>query len=238
MALQHSTAHYRAPQCCCQLGSAATWRTHLRSRAHARHTGKRCDGGGIKFANSCDVIKQHFPCKMCWKSQGSDQPCYVSMMNAPPEKHPGDCMIEGTHTTHACNTAHTAQHSTARYAPAHTARYAQHTLYAHTLCTLHPHHPHHTTLRTTHTTLRTPSTLCPCLCCSSIICLHCTGLSALLCSALPLPRWLIVCHHIMCHHIIMCVWFGCVCVWFRFGVVESMRWEVHHDLTAMPMRLA
>jgi hypothetical protein len=36
MALQHSTAHYRAPQCCCQLGSAATWHTHLRSRAHAR----------------------------------------------------------------------------------------------------------------------------------------------------------------------------------------------------------
>ena len=38
-----------------------------------REKGKRCDMKGIKFANSCDVIKEHFPCKMCWKSQGSDQ---------------------------------------------------------------------------------------------------------------------------------------------------------------------
>ena len=38
-----------------------------------RDKGKRCDMKGIKFANSCDVIKEHFPCKMCWKSQGSDQ---------------------------------------------------------------------------------------------------------------------------------------------------------------------
>ena len=206
IAAQHSTAHYRAPQCCCQLGSAATWHTHLRSRlAHARRapmTGKRCDGGGIKFANSCDVIKQHFPCKMCWKSQGSDQPCYVSMMNAPPEKHPGDCMIEGTHTTHACNTAH-------------TARYAQHTLYAHTLCTLHPHHPHHTTLRTTHATLRTPSTLCPCLCCGSIIC---TAPASLLCCALHCRSRAgsscvtISCVIISYHHVWLCVVWVCVCV--------------------------
>ena len=31
--------------------------------------GKRCDPAGIKFANSCDTIMKHFPCKMCWKSQ-------------------------------------------------------------------------------------------------------------------------------------------------------------------------
>jgi hypothetical protein len=53
-----------------------------------RQQGKRCDPPGIKFANSCDVIKKHFPCKMCWKSQGSDQPCFVSEMQAPPDKHP------------------------------------------------------------------------------------------------------------------------------------------------------
>ena len=98
-----------------------------------REKGKRCDMKGIKFANSCDVIKEHFPCKMCWKSQGSDQvrrnhfrhhpisglvlvregpdhwsrrclqPCYVSMLSAPAEKHPGDCMIEGLESLNRCD---------------------------------------------------------------------------------------------------------------------------------------
>ena len=194
-----------------------------RSRT-AHMTGKRCDGGGIKFANSCDVIKQHFPCKMCWKSQGSDQPCYVSMMNAPPEKHPGDCMIEGTHTTHACNTAHTAQHST----------HSMHTLYAHYT-------------RTTHTTLHyappTPHYAHPAhsvLVFAAVVssALHRPLCSAVLCTAAPALAHRVSPYHVSSYHIIMCVWFGCVCVWFRFGVVESMRWEVHHDLTAMPMRLA
>jgi hypothetical protein len=165
MTAQHSTAHYitaqhNALQCSAwhcstaqhtteRRSAAANWaallpgtRTCAHALTHQWHTaGKRCDGGGIKFANSCDVIKQHFPCKMCWKSQGSDQPCYVSMMNAPPEKHPGDCMIEGTHTTHACNTAHTAQHSTA------------HTLCTHSMHTTPaPPTPHYTTHHPRHTT--------------------------------------------------------------------------------------
>ena len=59
-----------------------------------RASGKSCEAHGFRFANSCDTIQRYFPCKMCWKSQGADQPAMVTMMSAPPDKHPGDCMIE------------------------------------------------------------------------------------------------------------------------------------------------
>ena len=31
------------------------------------------------------------------------QPCYVSMLSAPAEKHPGDCMIEGLESLNRCD---------------------------------------------------------------------------------------------------------------------------------------
>eukprot|EP01046_Picozoa_sp_COSAG06_P037114 COSAG06_NODE_4157_length_4512_cov_11.193746_3_plen_177_part_00 len=168
----------------------------------------------------------------------------------PPGETPGRLHDRGyARRTHACNTAHTAQHSTAQHAMHQHIQYAMHS--THSMHTLYAHYT-----RTTHTTLHyappTPHYAHPAhsvLVFAAVVSSVCTAPASLLCCALHCRSragsscvtisCVIISYHIMC----VCVVWVCVVVvwvWFinRFGVVESMRWEVHHDLTAMPMRLA
>lgn len=54
--------------------------------------GKKCSVSGLELANTCDVLKQYYPCVECEGSIGADQPAYVHE-DAPPSSLPRHCLF-------------------------------------------------------------------------------------------------------------------------------------------------
>ena len=74
---------------------------------------KRCDESLFIIINTCDALKEKFPCRSCDTSIGDEQPAYVST-TADLKYNPGVCLVTSSPESTLCSTSH---HSTLRLCP-------------------------------------------------------------------------------------------------------------------------
>jgi hypothetical protein len=70
--------------------------------------GKQCDSAHLELLNSCEAMKEVFPCSRCSHSMGSEQPAYVSPNADPSKYNPGQCLVNSNLAQTTCAAKHPA----------------------------------------------------------------------------------------------------------------------------------
>ena len=67
----------------------------------------KCEQSLFSLINTCEALKEEFPCKICSISFGLEQPAYVSA-NAPPSAVPGECLYSSMPERTTCSSSHSS----------------------------------------------------------------------------------------------------------------------------------
>ena len=68
--------------------------------------GKKCNMQQLQLLNSCEALRESYPCSTCKPSNGREQPAYVSPA-AEAKYGPGECLVNaGTEEPTTCDASH------------------------------------------------------------------------------------------------------------------------------------